>query len=78
MLLSSDDKNILEEIVETNGQCLKAARCKVCPFRAMCLPEFLNPSPPTPPQRLEMALGVLMHNAIIDEEIDLNNYTLKR
>jgi hypothetical protein len=78
MLLSNDDKNILEEIVETSGHCLKASRCKACPFRAMCLPEFLNPSPPTPPQRLDIAVGVLMHNAVIDEDIDLKNYTLRK
>jgi hypothetical protein len=78
MLLSKEDKKILEEIVETDGHCLKSARCKVCPFRPMCLPEFLNPVPPTPPQRLEMALNVLMHDAVVSEDVDLKDYSFKK
>lgn len=69
MALNDGDKKILEEIVATNGNCLNASRCSSCPFKALCLPEFLNPKPPTQPQRLEMALEVLSHHYLIDEEI---------
>lgn len=70
MALSDSDKMILEQIVETEGQCLKAERCKKCPFRAMCLPEFLNPIPPSQPQRLQMATDVLTHYYLIDDEVE--------
>jgi Holliday junction resolvase RusA-like endonuclease len=34
----------------------------------MCLPEFLNPIPPTTAQRAKMALDVLTHHALMDDE----------
>ena len=71
MALSNSDKEILEQIVEKRGHCLKSTRCKKCPFRAMCLPEFLNPVPPSEPQRLQMAMDVLMHHCVIDGEVEL-------
>lgn len=36
----------------------------------MCLPEFLNPVPPTTQQRAKMALDVLTHHALVDEEAE--------
>jgi hypothetical protein len=68
MALSEVDKDILEQIVESRGECLKAARCKKCPFRAMCLPEFLSES-----QRLKMAMDILTHHYLIDEEVELED-----
>jgi hypothetical protein len=78
MALSDEDKKALEEVVAANGNCLSAERCKRCPFKALCLPEFLNPKPPTQPQRLEMALEVLSHHYLVDEEMtaeDLKDYS---
>lgn len=72
MALTSDDIDILEEIVTANGHCLSSKRCAKCPFRAMCLPEFLNDIPPTEPQRLKMAVDVLMHHQLIDQEVELD------
>lgn len=70
MALNKEDQKVLEEVVEENGDCLKAERCEKCPFRSMCLPEFLNIEPPTKTQRKNMAIEVLMHNAVmIDEEV---------
>lgn len=69
MALSNSDKKVLEEIVVAKGACLDSQRCLKCPFRVMCLPEFLNPDPPTKPQRLAMALDVLTHNALVDDDI---------
>lgn len=71
MALSTSDKDVLEEIVKLDGQCLESVRCRKCPFRAICLPEFLNPVPPSQPQRLMMAQDVLAHHYLIDDEIDV-------
>jgi hypothetical protein len=68
MALSPQDTATLEDIVRTEGNCLDSKRCTVCPFRAACLPEFLNPVPPSQPQRLRMALGVLTHHLLVDDE----------
>lgn len=71
MALSQTDKDVLEEIVATDGHCLDSKRCAKCPFRAICLPEFLNPIPPSQPQRLKMAMDVLTHHYLIDDEVEV-------
>ena len=73
MALNQSDTNILQEIIETDGQCLDSKRCVKCPFRAICLPEFLNPVPPSPPQRHKMAMDVLAHHYLIDDDIDVED-----
>lgn len=73
MALSDSDKDILEEIVELDGQCMNSNRCKRCPFRAICLPEFLNPVPPSQPQRLKMAQDVLAHHYLIDDNVEVED-----
>lgn len=72
MALTSNDSRILQEIVDLDGNCLDSVRCKLCPFRALCLPEFLNPTPPTKEQRAKMALDVMVHHALVDEETPLD------
>lgn len=67
MALSNNDTQILEQIVNLDGKCMDSQRCKICPFRVMCLPEFLNPLPPSPEQRAKMALDVMTHHALVDE-----------
>ncbi len=67
MSLSNKDKKILSEIVAISGNCLESKRCSECPFRSVCLPEFLNPRPLTRPQRLNMALDVLSYNMLLDD-----------
>ena len=71
MALTTSDKNTLEEIVSTDGQCMSSKRCEKCPFRAICLPEFLNPIPPSQEQRLKMAQDVLAHHYLIDEDVEI-------
>jgi hypothetical protein len=71
MALSEIDKDTLEEIVQKDGNCLDSKRCAKCPFRAICLPEFLAPVTPSPPQRLKMAMDVLTHHYLIDDEIEV-------
>lgn len=73
MGLSVTDKDILEEIVSVDGQCMSSKRCERCPFRAICLPEFLNPVPPSQPQRLKMAIDVLTHHALIDDSMNIED-----
>jgi hypothetical protein len=73
MALSKIDKDTLEEIVKLDGQCLDSKRCQRCPFRAICLPEFLNPEPPSRPQRLKMAQDVLTHHYLIDKDIEIKD-----
>ncbi len=72
MALTSNDSRILQEIVDLDGNCLDSVRCKLCPFRALCLPEFLIPTPPTKEQRAKMALDVMTHHALVDEETPLD------
>lgn len=73
MALNSSDKNILEEIVTLDGHCMNSKRCDKCPFRAICLPEFLNPIPPSQEQRLKMAQDVLAHHYLIDEDVEVED-----
>lgn len=72
MALNSKDATILQEIVDLDGNCMDSRRCQVCPFRAMCLPEFLHTNPPTPNERAKMALDVIMHHVLADEEEELD------
>lgn len=72
MALSNNDTRILEQIVDLDGKCMDSQRCKLCPFRVMCLPEFLNPNPPTPEQRAKMAIDVITHHALVDEQGELD------
>lgn len=71
MALNTSDKDVLEEIVALDGSCMSSKRCDKCPFRARCLPEFLNPIPPSQEQRLKMAQDVLAHHYLIDDETDI-------
>lgn len=72
MALNNNDAQVLEDIVKLDGKCMESQRCKVCPFRVMCLPEFLNPIPPTQAQRAKMALDVMTHHALVDEQEPLD------
>ncbi len=72
MALHKNDAAILQEIVELEGNCLLKERCMSCPFRSMCLPEFLNPSPPPQSQRFNMALDILTHSALMDPDADFS------
>lgn len=74
MSLSKIDRDTLEEIVTLEGHCLDSKRCQRCPFRAICLPEFLNPIPPSEPQRLQMAQDILTHHYLIDDTVEVEDY----
>lgn len=72
MSLPKQDENILQDIVDLDGNCLSAPRCERCPFRSMCLPEFLVTQPPTQAERKGMAVKVLTHNALLEAEEELD------
>jgi len=67
---------ILEEIIEVKGECLKTSRCQNCPFRNACLPEFAtNTGQLTHEQRFNLALDILAEITIMDDipsEEDIN------
>lgn len=73
MPISDHDKQTMQEIVELEGVCLDSKRCQRCPFRATCLPEFLNPTPPSQLQRHKMASDILTHHFLIDDEITIED-----
>ena len=66
MALSRKDAATLQEIIDLDGDCLNSNRCNKCPFRKICLPEFLNTISPTTHQRAKMALDVIAHHALVD------------
>jgi hypothetical protein len=74
MALKEQEKNVLEEIVTLNGTCMLKARCDKCPFRVMCLPEWVYPNPPSQEQRLKMAQDVLTHHGLLDEDTDIEEF----
>lgn len=74
MALNSQDIEILEQIVEADGNCMESARCRKCPFRALCLPEFLNTIPPSTQQRSKMAIDVLTHHTLMGEDVEVEHY----
>ena len=76
MALSNNDTQILEQIASLEGKCMDSQRCKLCPFRTICLPEFCHPNPPTEEKRAKMALDVLTHHALVDEQepLDIDQY----
>ena len=69
-MLSLKHRKILEEIVELSGSCLEAKRCSVCPFAAVCLPEFVKDreSRPSKTERANMAADVLVRVDLLGEE----------
>ena len=73
MSLSNQDAKTLQDIVNIEGKCMEASRCKACPFRALCLPEFLNPIPPTPQQRVNIAMDILTHHHLLDEDASVQS-----
>jgi len=78
MALNSEDVEILEQIIELDGKCMESQRCSKCPFRGICLPEFLNTVPPTTQQRSRMAVDVLMHHTLMGGDVEVQEYKWDR
>jgi len=66
-----DDKEIqiLEKIIDLEGDCLSAGLCIQCPFKHDCLPEFLKTKKyrPSPPERLNLALDKIANTILLDD-----------
>lgn len=62
-------EEMLDRIVELDGDCLDAKNCSICPFAALCLPEFLKDRKrPTKSDRVQMALDALTRNSLMDDD----------
>lgn len=67
--MTKHEKKILSEIINLEGACLSDPRCKHCPFKKKCLPEFISPkkSRPSKSKRLAMALDTLTNLELLGE-----------
>lgn len=74
MALNNQDIVVLEQIVALSGKCMESSRCSKCPFRSMCLPEFLFTNPPTPNQRYKIAMDILAHHSIMGGDVEVKDY----
>jgi hypothetical protein len=62
-------KNVLNKIVEKEGNCLTNLLCDICPFRTKCLPEFLDKkTAPSRKERYEMAADMLARIELMLDE----------
>lgn len=68
--MTPTEKQILTEILDADGLCLSGERCRACPFRQSCLPEFLC-APHTRPskeKRVAMALDAITNIDLLEDE----------
>lgn len=62
------DIDILEEIVRLEGVCLMSDLCHYCPFKAECIPSFIDHLPMTEPKvRLKKALTALTNVLFLND-----------
>lgn len=72
-MITKKDRQILDEIINLEGKCLSSSRCLECPFKALCLPQFLAPAPLPQYKRLKMAVDVIAYNDLLgDSDIPLD------
>lgn len=67
--MKDQDLQVLEKIIELQGDCLKADLCRSCPFRKKCLPEFLKivSHRPSKKERFNLALDAVTNTALFDD-----------
>lgn len=66
-----NDINILEEIIDRKGACLRKAMCERCPFAKNCLPAIVfgkRRSGPSRQERVNMALDAISSLTLLDDE----------
>jgi len=68
-MMNERQNEILEKIVELDGNCLTAEICKECPFASKCLPQFLHGKQkrPSKDERLNLALDTMAHGVLLDD-----------
>ena len=72
---------LLEAIVELEGNCLKHEFCKQCPFKKRCLPTFLRrETRMSSKERLSLVLNFLTNSELLDnyEAEDCEEYFANR
>lgn len=67
------ETQVLDKIIELEGNCLLSGMCQHCPFRSKCLPEFLNIKTPSEEKRMNLALSVVT-NIALSESTDISEY----
>lgn len=67
-MISNRDTEILQEIITLDGACLNSKRCAECPFKNVCLIEFLGTAIIPQSKRAKMALDVLSCNDLLNDE----------
>ena len=69
-MMNERQNQILEKIVELDGDCLSAKICKQCPFASRCLPQFLHgkQKSPSKDERLNLALDTLAYGVLLDDD----------
>jgi hypothetical protein len=78
MALNNTDIDILQQIVTEKGDCLSSTRCKKCPFRGTCLPEFIQSRMPSKQKRLQRAEDVLVFHHLLGGDLEQKDEPIKR
>ena len=68
MTFDKKEKDVLEEIVMQEGDCLDYTICTRCPFKSECLIKFLNRANPSTGHRLTEALDALGDDLLEDDD----------
>jgi hypothetical protein len=69
MALNNTDIETLQQIVNLRGNCLDSKRCSSCPFRGICLPDFIRSGMPSKEKRLRRAEEVLTFHHIFGDAL---------
>ena len=65
--MTDRDIQILEEIIQLEGDCLDHRRCDICPLRKQCLPVYLRKRRPSKKKRVQVALDKVVRECLIEE-----------
>lgn len=66
--MNNNDTEVLQAIIDLDGNCLKSIRCIKCPFKHVCLPKFLEKRL-SHQQRVNMALSHIVNTSLLDDDI---------
>ena len=66
--MNSKKTQILEKIIDLQGDCLEAALCEDCPFKSKCLPQFLDyKSKPSKEERFNLAMDTIVNVTLLED-----------
>ena len=66
-MINDSDRQILEEILDIQGQCLDVDRCNKCVLKKTCFRRWLTPRPPSSQLRARIALDLLTRDSLMDD-----------